>query len=917
VADELAGSVVGRPPVEAVSVGELIRRRTGRSEDPWQLALVQRNIVWDEVRMARLLDSLLAGYPIGGLLVCRVLHGGAVLVQTGDGREAQAAGDEVSQLIDGQQRVNALVSLFSEAGGFGRFYLDMTAPREADEVVTRRRDKRTTIRYIRWSADGRFAASASADDGERERFLDLSRLADWAEQAGPDGVAAAVAAVSRDRAACLEVLNGIDPEFADDLGPAALAVAADRTLRLLDTWRTERIPVQHLVLDEPSDVLQVFTRINTEGVQVAGEDVFFAGVKTRWPGAERAVHRVARDIPTISRMTALRVLSRLASVRIDQGDMLPLRVDRLNGDKGQRLINALEDLVSSGPELGRMRLLTRALVDRSPLGHGLRLVDAQLYDHVLAWAAVNAAVEDEGWLAAVLPAVEAYLVGATAYRYLTVLRDTFSRLAFREALAAGSLGEAFPLERIVAAARRLWPALAVGQRSVQTGPVEVNGNGKLFLSILQHLPFDLPPGREIEWDHIYPQALSIRLRWRGREGTERLQHHPKRHFVWHEANLWALDAVINLAASDLRPSARFEFLAGLPAADGRFPSLWPEEGFLSAEERAALLDAERLIWAERIDAGMQRFEAYVAGRALRIRAAVTDLYPAIALFAAAAALDPFAYEDRGIPPELIRVPIVSAAPSPAHAPAAAAKEEQEGLLSPDEIRAIAYEFLREKDPDRSAGEHYYDVLHAVETVGKVADGDGAPRIHGVLNNAPDLFVPMRSGRFTWAERAETGRRYWVMRTDRANRSALWVELAQGRLRQGWGWADDQDLRVIQAVARSGGTWTETQRACTRNRRMLSSEPNSIQQGDLIVVPHMPAENRVSLVRVVGPYEYGSGEGWPDYRHILPVELLSGDAGIDINSKAISRRLRASLRNQNRMWNIDPVGPDVEPLAAGR
>lgn len=72
------GQIASRP----FRFGELVRRRTGGSADPWQLALVQRNVVWDEVRMARLLDSLLAGYPIGGLLVCRILHGGMVHAQT-------------------------------------------------------------------------------------------------------------------------------------------------------------------------------------------------------------------------------------------------------------------------------------------------------------------------------------------------------------------------------------------------------------------------------------------------------------------------------------------------------------------------------------------------------------------------------------------------------------------------------------------------------------------------------------------------------------------------------------------------------------------------------------------------------------------------------------------------------------------
>ncbi len=45
-------------------------------------------------------------------------------------------------------------------------------------------------------------------------------------------------------------------------------------------------------------------------------------------------------------------------------------------------------------------------------------------------------------------------------------------------------------------------------------------------------------------------------------------------------------------------------------------------------------------------------------------------------------------------------------------------------------------------------------------------------------------------------------------TDRGNRAALWAEIQQGRLRQGWGWADDQDLRELRRVALAGGTWSE-------------------------------------------------------------------------------------------------------------
>ena len=58
--------------IQALSVRDLVRRRRGDDPDVWHLALVQRDIVWDQVRMRYLLDSLLEGYPIGSLLVCQI-----------------------------------------------------------------------------------------------------------------------------------------------------------------------------------------------------------------------------------------------------------------------------------------------------------------------------------------------------------------------------------------------------------------------------------------------------------------------------------------------------------------------------------------------------------------------------------------------------------------------------------------------------------------------------------------------------------------------------------------------------------------------------------------------------------------------------------------------------------------------------
>jgi hypothetical protein len=47
--------------VARMSVRDLVRAQLGLDDDPWELALVQRDLVWKQDRMVGLLNSLLAG----------------------------------------------------------------------------------------------------------------------------------------------------------------------------------------------------------------------------------------------------------------------------------------------------------------------------------------------------------------------------------------------------------------------------------------------------------------------------------------------------------------------------------------------------------------------------------------------------------------------------------------------------------------------------------------------------------------------------------------------------------------------------------------------------------------------------------------------------------------------------------------
>lgn len=101
--------------------------------------------------------------------------------------------------------------------------------------------------------------------------------------------------------------------------------------------------------------------------------------------------------------------------------------------------------------------------------------------------------------------------------------------------------------------------------------------------------------------------------------------------------------------------------------------------------------------------------------------------------------------------------------------------------------------------------------------------------------------------------------YWAMRTDPDNRELLGKELLDGRLRQGWGYLEEQDLAKVQAILAAPGGGTAKlgapQREVLPHLRMLGLGEDAIHSGDLVIVPNLPEYGFFSIVRVTGPYRW--------------------------------------------------------------
>lgn len=156
-----------------------------------------------------------------------------------------------------------------------------------------------------------------------------------------------------------------------------------------------------------------------------------------------------------------------------------------------------------------------------------------------------------------------------------------------------------------------------------------------------------------------------------------------------------------------------------------------------------------------------------------------------------------------------------------------------------------------------------------------------------------------------------GRRYWAMRTSASYPDFIWSEVRRGRLRQGWGWREEQDLRRIAARRAAGLPLSPEEAAAWPAHRMLETEPGGIELGDLVLTQNLPRQGRLSVFRVTGPYEFSVPDAIEDYGHILPVGLLVED--MSRHDARVSDALRHAIALRPRLYEITACGGDIEVL----
>ena len=151
---------------------------------------------------------------------------------------------------------------------------------------------------------------------------------------------------------------------------------------------------------------------------------------------------------------------------------------------------------------------------------------------------------------------------------------------------------------------------------------------------------------------------------------------------------------------------------------------------------------------------------------------------------------------------------------------------------------------------------------------------------------------------------EREKNYWGYRIDVKNQDFFFKELEQGRLRQGWGYAENQKLPDTK----------------DSDARKNLSMYNNVKKGDILLIPRLPDWGSVAISEAAEDWnnkEKGYrfeiaklDDGNEDYGHIFPARYIGC---FNRHGKDVSGNIQSTLKARNRFWNISRLSKDVEKI----
>lgn len=247
------------------------------------LPAIQRDFVWTEAQTAKLLDSIMRGYPVGIVLLWETYNDIQYRPFVTDFRvgnlhtyDDNAKKRRIRLVLDGQQRLQSLyIALRGQREG-RELYLDVLSGQDSDDVA----DDRFLFEFMaRERADERNAETHAERAASKELdstpywWLSAQDLFGMKARERQDFV--------KQTAVDLHLSDDDELLLSQNLATFDDVLTRDENILKLSTI-DENLPAESAYRKSEADVLEIFVRVNREGTPLSRSDLIFSMLKLSW-----------------------------------------------------------------------------------------------------------------------------------------------------------------------------------------------------------------------------------------------------------------------------------------------------------------------------------------------------------------------------------------------------------------------------------------------------------------------------------------------------------------------------------------------------------------------------------------------------------------------------------------------------------
>jgi hypothetical protein len=265
------------------------------------LPAIQRDFVWDEGRIQLLFDSLFRGYPVGIVLIWETFepiqfrnfvrdHMPGTIHRFEENRK----GRRIKLILDGQQRLSSIYVALKGTFDGRRLYYDVLSGRDSDD--------HSEVKYRFWFTDEETAQARNREQLVASKGNVASRSKTLEE---PEHWLRLSDVVGRSPRDMLKLRNSIasnlkltsEDQFRLELNIQNATYVLAENSELLKTQTIDsKLPADDEKRKSAFDILEIFVRINTQGMRLTRSDLIVSMLRLYWSEASDLLPRFVKEI---------------------------------------------------------------------------------------------------------------------------------------------------------------------------------------------------------------------------------------------------------------------------------------------------------------------------------------------------------------------------------------------------------------------------------------------------------------------------------------------------------------------------------------------------------------------------------------------------------------------------------------------